>query len=57
MDSSQKKITWQGEPLNFEDGNDMRFKKCMETIANLKSKELIALMGKEWIENYRRLFA
>jgi hypothetical protein len=53
---NNNQITWQGEPLNPEDENDMRFKKCMEVINSLKPGDLTELMGEEWLETYRRQF-
>jgi hypothetical protein len=47
-------ITWQGEPLDAEDENDMRFKECMETINNLKLGELEQLVGEEFMEEFKR---
>jgi len=49
--------TWQGEPLDNEDENDMRFKKCMEIINKLKPGELEQLMGKEFMEEFKRISA
>jgi len=48
-------ITWQGEPINSEDKNDMRFKKCMEMINDLKPGELEQLMGKEFMKEFKRI--
>ena len=53
MNASQ--ITWQGKPLDAEDENDMRFKECMETINNLKPGELEQLLGKEFMEKFKRI--
>ena len=53
---NNNQITWQGEPLNPEDKNDMRFKKCMEVINSLKPGDLTELMGEKWLEAYRRQF-
>ena len=50
-------ITWQGEPLDDEDENNMRFKKCMEIINKLKPGELEQLMGKEFMEEFKRISA
>ena len=36
--------------------NERRFKYCLEWIHNLTRKELVELMGEEWIEDYRRQF-
>lgn len=50
-------ITWQGEPLDSENENDMRFKKCMELINNLKPGDLTELMGEEFLEEFKRISA
>jgi len=47
-------ITCQGEPLDPENENDMRFKKCMEIINKLKPGELTKLIGKEFMEEFKR---
>jgi hypothetical protein len=54
---SNDQITWQGEQLDDEDENDMRFKKCMEIINKLKPGELEQLMGKEFIKEFKRISA
>lgn len=54
-EDQKKQITWQGEPLNTKDENDMRFKECMETINNLKSGELKQLVGEEFMEEFKRV--
>jgi hypothetical protein len=54
-EDQKKQITWQGEPLNSEDENDMRFKECMETINNLKPSELEQLMGEGFMEEFKRV--
>ncbi len=54
---SNDQITWQGWSLDLEDKNDMRFKKCMEIINKLKPGELEQLMGKEFIEEFKRISA
>jgi hypothetical protein len=53
---SNDQITWQGEPLDGEDENDMRFKECMETINNLKPGELEQLLGAEFMKEFKRIF-
>lgn len=53
MDNNQ--ITWQGQPLDSEDENDVRFKKCMEIINSLKPGDLIELMGEEFMEEFKRV--
>jgi hypothetical protein len=50
-------ITWQGEPLDDKNKNDMRFKECMKIINNLKPGELEQLMGKEFMEEFKRISA
>ena len=37
--------------------NERRFKACLEQIRNLTNAELVALMGKEWLADYRRQFS
>jgi hypothetical protein len=37
--------------------NERRFKACLESIRNLTRAELVALMGEEWLEDYRRQFS
>jgi hypothetical protein len=54
-EDQKEQITWQGDPLDTSDENDMRFKECMETINNLKPGELEQLMGKEFMEKYKRI--
>jgi hypothetical protein len=51
---SNNQITWQGEPLDTKDENDMRFKKCMEAINNLKPGELEQLVGEEFMKEFKR---
>jgi hypothetical protein len=36
--------------------NECRFKACLEQIRNLTHADLVALMGEEWLEDYRRQF-
>jgi hypothetical protein len=36
--------------------NERRFKACLEWIHNLTHEKLVKLMGKEWLEDYRRQF-
>lgn len=50
-------ISWQGTPLDDEDENDMRFKQCMEIINRLKPGELEQLLGKEFMEEFKRISA
>jgi hypothetical protein len=40
-----------------EEENERRFKACLEWIHNLTHEELVKLMGKEWLEDYRRQFS
>jgi hypothetical protein len=56
-EDQKEQITWQKEPLNPENENDMRFIKCMETINNLKPGELEQLLGKEFMEEFKRISA
>jgi hypothetical protein len=53
MDNNQ--ITWQGQPLDDEDENDMRFKKCMKIINELEPGKLTKLMGEEFMEEFKRI--
>lgn len=53
MDNNQ--ITWQGKPLNDEDENDIRFKKCMKIINSLQPGDIEKLMGKEFMEEFKRV--
>lgn len=39
-----------------EEENERRFKACLEWIHNLTHEKLVKLMGKEWLEDYRRQF-
>ncbi len=34
--------------------DERRFKACLEQIRNLTHADLVALMGEEWLEDYRR---
>jgi hypothetical protein len=34
-----------------------RFKACLEQIRTLTHADLVALMGEEWLEDYRRQFS
>jgi hypothetical protein len=54
-ENQEEQITWQGEPLNTKDENDLRFKECMETINNLKPGELEQLMGEGFMEEFKRV--
>jgi hypothetical protein len=38
-----------------EEENDRRFKECMKAIENLKPGEITELMGKEFMEEFRRV--
>lgn len=48
-------ITWQENPLDDKDENDVCFKKCMEIINSLKPGDLNELMGKEFMEKFKRI--
>lgn len=37
--------------------NERRFRVCLELIHNLTREKLVELMGKEWLEDYRRQFS
>jgi hypothetical protein len=37
--------------------NERRFKACLKSIHNLTRAELVALMGEEWLADYRREFS
>ena len=39
-----------------EDENERRFKACLEEIRKLTQADLVKLMGKDWLEDYRRQF-
>jgi hypothetical protein len=54
---SNDQITWQGEPLDDKDENDIRFKKCIEIINKLKPGELEQLMDKQFMEEFKRISA
>jgi hypothetical protein len=49
------KITWQENPLDDKDKNDVRFKKCMEIINSLKPGDLTELMGEKFMEEFKRI--
>jgi hypothetical protein len=36
--------------------NERRFQVCLEQIRKLTREDLVKLMGKEWVEDYRRRF-
>lgn len=50
----KEQATWQGEPLDHENENDMRFKKCMEIINELEPGDLTELMGENFMKEFKR---
>ena len=36
--------------------NDRRFRECLQLIRNVTHEQLVAVMGEEWLEDYRRQF-
>ena len=36
--------------------NDRRFRACLQQIRKLTHEDLVGLMGKQWLEDYRRQF-
>jgi hypothetical protein len=51
-----KQNTAQPEEIASEE-NERRLKACLEQIRNLSHADLVKLMSKEWIEDYRRQFS
>ena len=45
------------EPEISDEENERRLKACLQEIRSLTHEDLVRLMGKEWIENYRRQFS